>query len=411
MKKKLYDGLRKLRPSHLLTVLFLGFLLHVSAAALPEFLFQLGGAFYWETGYSHFIETVDQQYEGMLTTEKHQPLLRNKGSYINLNGFLANLLGQPMMNDRVTLKNGHLSHVVSENPDPETIRLAAENIIRFHNLQTASGGKFLFVMAPGQISKYEDLLPAGYTDTTNTTADAFLALLEQSGVPCLDLREALHRDGISHAEAFFTTDHHWTPQTGFWAYGKILEKLQEIQAIGPVDPFYTDPANYTFETYENTFLGSSGRRTGIHYAGLDDSILIRPDFETDIRIAVPERDLALRGRYEDICYNTDVPHNYEDPDFYQENTYGLYGWGDTKITHWRNEGAPEQKKFLLIGESFGNIPFSLMSIYAGSCDELDMRSYSDDFAAYYASYAPDTVIVEVNVDMTLSIETTFPYPG
>lgn len=411
MQKQLSKLRRKLRPAHLLAVLFLGYILWVSLAALPEFLYQLGGALHWQTGYAHLVETVDTQYESMLTTEKDQPLLQNKGTYINLNGFMARLLGQPMMNDRVTLENGHLAHLVSDTPDPEKIRQAADNIIRFHDAHTANHGSFLFVMAPSQVSKYEDLLPVGYADTTNDTADAFLALLEQAGVPYLDLREEMQKEGMSVTDAFYTTDHHWTPQTGLWAYGKILAKLEQLGTLGPVDPHYIDPENYAFESYENTFLGSSGKRTGIYYGGLDDSVFIHPEFETDITITVPERELELRGRYEEVCYNTEAVHNYEDPDFYQENSYGLYGWGDTKITHWRNEQAPEQGKFLLIGESFGNIPFSLMSIYCGSCDEMDLRYYDGDFAAYYESYAPDTVIVEVNVDMTLSEFTDYPYLG
>ena len=395
----------------MLAVFFLCFIFYVGLAAMPQFLVNTGRTIQWQDDVFTYIGRIDDQYSGMLENGNQYPCLQSKDTYIDLNGFLAKVLRQPMMNDRVTLKNGHLSHVVSQRPEPEEIRAAADNIIRFHDVHTASGGSFLFVMAPGQISKYEDLLPTGYTDTTNDTADAFLALLDQAGVPYLDLREEMHRDGISAAEAYYTTDHHWLPQTGLWAYGKILEKLHHMGAIDPVDSLYTDPDNFTFKTYENTFLGSSGKRTGIYYAGLDDSIYIRPNFETDISVRIPERQLELRGTYEEVCYNTEAVHNYQNPDFYLENSYGLYGWGDNPITHWRNNQAPQQEKFLLVGESFGNIPFSLMSLTFGSCDEVDRRYFTEDFIAYYEEYAPDTVIIEVNVDMTISENTTFAYPG
>lgn len=401
----------KIQPIHVLTILFLFFITYVGIAAFPQFIINSGMAFHEQQSLRSYIKTTNDQYSGMLETESELSFLHNKGTYIDLNGLMADALGQPMMNDRVKLKNGHLAKVIPETTDYADIQQAAGNIIRLHNAHTLSGGKFLFVMVSSQISRYEDLLPVGYTDTTNESADVFLSLLEEAGVPYLDLREELQKDGMSVANAYYVTDHHWTPQTGFWAYGKMVKKLAQMGAIEPVDPFYTDPGNYTFETHPNTFLGSSGKRTGKYYAGLDDSVIIRPNFETDITVQIPLREMKLQGRYEDVSYNTDAERNYDRPAFYDENVYGLYGWGDMPITHWRNENAPQQGKFLLIGESFGNIPFSLMSIVFSSCDEMDMRHYEEDFAAYYDSYKPDTVILAFNVDNVISEFTDDVYLG
>lgn len=409
MLQSLLKKRKSLKASHALTILFLVFIVYVGLAALPEFLFNTGSTFYWKNSLRHYIQTVDEQYEGMLTTEKDNALLQNKGTYINLNGLMAKLMGQPMMNERVTLKNGHLTSLVTSAPDSAQIQSTADNIARFYQKQTENGGHFLFVMVSSQIGKYEDLLPTGYTDTTNETADQLLALLDEAGVPYLDLRESMLEDGLTTADSYFTTDHHWLPQTGFWAYTKILDKLEELGAIGPVDPFYTDVKNFQFQTYEDSFLGSSGKRTGVYYADVDDSIFIVPEFDTDISITIEERNLSLRGRFEDICYNTDVNPDYTDPDFLNDNMYGLYGWGDTQVTQWRNETAPETGRFMLIGESFGNIPFSLMSLYLSSCDEVDTRHYSGDFTAYYENYAPDTVVMEVNVDQAIAEITNYPY--
>ena len=392
----------KIRSVHVLAVAFLFFTVYVGLAAFPQFLLNTKEVLQGQSSPRSYIRQTNDHYAGMLATDQQYPLLQNKGTYINLNGLMAKLLKQPLMNERVLLNNGHLSRVDPTSPDPEQIRQAADTIIRFHDAHTGSGGNFLFVMVSSQISKYEDLLPPGYTDTTNATADAFLELLQQSGVPCLDLREEMQKEGLRVTDAYYVTDHHWKPQTGFWAYGKMVEKLAQLGAIEPVDPFYTDPENYAFETYPDTFLGSAGKRTGIYYAGVDDSILIRPKFETDISIRIPQRELELQGPYEEISYNTDAHHDYGDPDYFQESFYSLYGWGDTQLTHWRNAQAPVQSKFLLIGESFGNIPFSLMSIPFSSCDEMDMRHFDGDFASYYASYRPDTVVVAFSVRSVLS---------
>lgn len=401
--------LRKLRPAHLLCACFLVYITMMAFAALPEFLHHFSNVFYWDTGYQYFIDTVNEQYEDMLTLEQDQPALQNKGTYINLNGLMAKTLGQPMMNECLLLKNGHLGFVPSEEPELEDIRQAAQTVIRFHDAHTATGGAFLFVMAPTQTDKYQDLMPAGYQDTTNGPADTFLAFLRDAGVPCLDLREELHKDGISVTDAFYTTDHHWTPETGFWAYGKILKKLEQMDAIAPVDPFYTDAGNYRFVTYEDTFLGSSGRRTGVYFGGLDDSTFIVPAFKTDISLTIPTLEAACRGPFEEVAYHQKIDYDFEDPDLFNVGFYGLYGWADNGLTHWRNEQAPDQSKFLLIGESFGNVPFSLMSIVLGICDEVDMRLFEGDFSDYYQSFVPDTVVLEFNASSVISDFTTIPY--
>lgn len=400
---------QKLRPSHILTLAFLLYIGFVALYPLEPLKEKTKSFLNGELHVSAYINRVDELYYGMLSTGQDQPLLQNKGTYINLNGAMAKLLGQPMMNERVKLKNGHLTSVVSWRHSQEDIEYTAQNITSLARMQERKGGHFLFVLTPSQISKYEDLLPEGYTDTMNDTSDALLSLLAQNGVTCLDLREELHKDQITNADAFFMTDHHWKPQTSFWAYRKILNALEASGAISPVDEFYTDSSQFDFVTYPNTFLGSSGKRTGIRYAGVDDSVFIQPKFDTEITLIVPERELELTGRYEDVCYNTDDPLNPDDQDYFQFNAYGLYGWGDNGLNQWRNKNAPVDANVMLIGDSFGNIPFSLMSLYFSSCDELDMRYYSGDFQAHFLDYQPDIVILEATPDQAVAENTCYPY--
>lgn len=400
---------RKLRPANLLAAAFLLYIGFVALYPLEPLKNDTKSLLKGEISVSDYMDRMDERYHGMLSTEQNQPLLQNKGTYINLNGAMAKLLGQPMMNERVRLKNGHLTSVVSWRHSQEDVEYTAHNITRLSQMQQKNGGQFLFVLAPSQISKYEDLLPEGYTDTMNDTSDTLLSLLDQSGVACLDLREELHKDQISNADAFFVTDHHWRPQTGFWAYTKILSALEESGAIASVDGFYTDSSHYDFVTYPNTFLGSSGKRTGICYAGVDDSIFIQPQFNTEITLTVPDRELELTGRYEEVCYNSEDTLNPDNPDYFQFNAYGLYGWGDNSLNRWRNENAPDNSKVMLIGDSFGNIPFSLMSIYFSDCDELDMRYYSEDFQRHYQDFQPDIVILEATLDQAVAENTCYSF--
>lgn len=402
---------QKLRPAHILALAFLLYIGFVALYPLEPLKNDTKSLLKGEISVSDFMDRMDDRYYGMLSTEQNQPLLQNKGTYINLNGGMAKLLGQPMMNERVKLKNGHLTNVVSWRHSQEDIEYTAQNITSLARMQERKGGQFLFVLAPSQISKYEDLLPEGYTDTMNETTDILLSLLAQNGVAYLDLREELHKEQISNADAFFVTDHHWNPQTGFWGYTKILNALEASGAIISADSPCTDSSQFDFVTYPDTFLGSSGKRTGICYAGVDDSVFIQPKFETAITLTIPDRELELSGRYEDVCYNTDDTLNPDDPDYFQFNAYGLYGWGDNALNKWRNEHAPVDANVMLIGDSFGNIPFSLMSLYFTSCDELDMRYYSGDFQEHFLDYQPDIVILEATLDQAVAENTCYSFFG
>lgn len=414
MEKTLMQRLKKLckriTPAGILAILFLVYICYVGYAAFPDFVKNTGSSYYSKAGLTEYINTIDEQYEGMLTTSRDNLFLQNKANYINFNGAMARLLHQPVMNERLMLKNGHLTTFSEKGLTDSYIQNAAENIIRFSKTLEEQGKNFLYVQAPSQISKYENLLPTGYKDTANSNADKLIAQLRINNVEVLDLREELQNEGISITDAFYVTDHHWLPETGFWAYTKILQKLEAMNATGPIDTYYTNPDNFTFNSYEDTFLGSSGKRTGIYYAGLDDSTIIQPNFDTDITFVIPSwGGLTRKGRYEDISYNQNIDPDYSNPDFYKENVYGLYGWGDLPLSNWRNVNAPETAKFLLIGDSYANVPFSLMSLYISSCDEVDMRHFTDDFTEYFDNYDPDTVIFLIGSGSISSNFTKHPY--
>ena len=61
----------------------------------------------------------------------------------------------------------------------------------------------------------------------NPGADQVIGSLKEAGVSVLDLRENLHKEGLSHEELFFHTDHHWNLEGAFWGYQKLAERLNE----------------------------------------------------------------------------------------------------------------------------------------------------------------------------------------
>jgi len=387
---------------HGLAVLFLAVVLWVAAAALPAGVAGLGAAMRaGEPGGSLDVrsaaKTFDAAYREML--DFSGPLPVNRGAYIDLNGLMARLMGQRFVNDCVKLNNGHLAGFGGHADIPESW----PHLVALCRRQEAAGKTFLFVLAPGQVSPYEPLEPVGYTNYYNGAGDAMLSALRKNRVPVLDLRAEMHAAGIRHAEAFFVADLHWKPETGLWAFIRILDELARMGAVAPVDPMYTDAGNYQTEVYERWFLGSSGRRTGRYFAGVDDFSVITPRFDTHLAVEIPTRGLQSEGVYAQTALDW---RRLQSKDSYTEDPYEMYGHGNTDLVRYRNRQAPLDQRVLWLDDSFGNVVTPYFSLVFKEVEDLDMRYYRGDFARLYDAFQPDVVVVLVNATGTLQENTT-----
>ena len=341
----------------------------------------------------------------MLSTEKENTGLQNKATYINFNGLMARLMGQKECNELIKLKNGYLSWP-GYSYEKSSLDIVFISIQALFQQQAEQGKDFLFVLAPAKNYQSEQYYPVGHNDTANHDVLYLLELLKKNGIPYLDLREKLVQDSIPYEEIFYITDHHWTTQTGFWAFTQILETMKNNGSIEADISSYVNPKNYQFTIYEDSFLGSLGKRTGICYAGVDDFCVITPRYKTNISVQIPNAEIDVSGDFETTAYNRHALYKLNQKDYFNDNLYGLYGWSDRPHISWSNPNAPENKNVLLIGNSYGNIPFSFMPLYFSSCEELDLRHFTGDFSSFYVDYAPDTIIILVNVDTVADENTT-----
>jgi len=386
--KKFFIKWKHFNHKKIVAIVFLIAMFYVGSATFPLTLKSIIG--FLNDEYSDILSSanqIDDEYRNMLGFSDNN--LRNKGFYINLNGLMARIMGQRYMNERVKLDNGHLTTLggISD------ISRSATQLTKLHMKQIENGKTFLFVLAPYQIPIYEDIVPTGYKDSTNQVADDLLFALRENGVPLLDLREEMFTEGINHSEAFFITDHHWKPETGFWAYTKIIDYLVNTKTIDPVPPKYTDIDAYNVDTFRDFFLGSHGKRTGIYFAGIDDFSVIVPKFETDISINIPSKELNKRGEFAEIAFDKSRLRL----DYFSENPYAAYNHGSAggyRIYH--NDAAPVDANVLAIGDSFSVVPFTFLPLVFNTSEQLDMRSFEGDFEEYFYSYDPDIVIVLIN---------------
>ena len=397
---KLRQRIKRINCKKVVAAGFLLAIFYIGSATLPSTAKSIAGFFKGEqNGILALAANIDDQYRNMLGFSDYN--LRNKGFYINLNGLMARTMGQRYMNERIKLDNGHLTYLGGK----RDTTLAAVQLKKLHDKQAENGKSFLFVLAPYQIPKYEVIIPAGYEDYRNQNADNLLVVLKEEGIPVLDLREEMYIDGIGHSEAFFVTDHHWKPETGFWAYMKIIQTLENATMIDPIDSFYTDITEYNIEVYDEFCLGSHGKRTGRYYAGIDDIEIITPGFDSDISISIPSKELNIRGELSETAFNWDRLEK----DFFSANPYATYNHGRSDLKEYRNESAPADLKVLTIGDSFALVPFTFLPLVFSACNQLDMRLFEGDFLEYYSGFDPDIIIVLVNPSQVAGDNTTYDF--
>jgi hypothetical protein len=406
--KKLPNKIKQINHIHILASIFILVLLIVGIAAfipasgnVAAFIESLPTDIVYNMGQFEF--TMDNDYLDMLEF-RGLPLV-NKGSYINLNGLMARIMGQRFMNEQIRLNNGHLTtynHGVVQN-----IGLAAMQITRLYDYQSERGKDFLFVLAPFQVPMHEDIMPTGFKCFSHQASNDLIYLLQSNNVPVLDLREEMVRDNISQSEAFFKTDHHWRPEIGFWAYVKIVENMVQSGLIDPINRRYTDIGEFNVDIYENWFLGSGGKRTGIYFTGVDDFSIIAPKFETYISVNIPSIQFNESGDFSSVVLDYDANRL----DFFSANPYDVYGHSDRGFEQYRNDFAPADLRILCIGDSFSNVPFPFLSLVAKECDILDMRQFVGVFWEYINEFDPDIIIILVYADGLDEENTTYDFFG
>ena len=342
-----------------------------------------------------YIKTIDDAYSNVLTYNAPFPFI-NRGSYINLNGYMANAMGAKELNGVIKLSNGRHAQII-------WVRDVTQDVVQITKLSRymdENGGSFLFVNAPSDFSVSNEEFPTGYRTFTNLNIDAHITALQQNNVPTLDLRENALAQGLSPADLFFSTDHHWTVKAGFWGYTQIIERLTADRFFPKTDALatLTDVHNYHIETFHNVFLGSYGRRTGHYFSGLDDFDIFTPLFDTQLTVTLFPGNEQKSGSFYDVCYSGYYdPHTEALSHFVDRSWENFYGyWQQAQQgTHYHNENAPVNKRVLVIGDSFTNFPNAFFALTFTDFAQIYFNRYHWDgsnFEQFVAEFAPELII-------------------
>ena len=285
------------------------------------------------------------------------------------------------------MSDGYLTEF-KENMDTDE---CADSLISFKDFVKIQGADFLYVQAPYKVSEYDDTDISGYVDFSNQNANKMISDVKASGVDVCDLREYIHDEGLHNHDMFYRTDHHWLTTSGLWGAQKILEYCNENYGFN-ANTGILDIDKFDQKVYEDWFLGSQGKKVTLARTEPDDFVLLYPKYETKFHYVVPARNIDEVGDYS-ICYDME---QIEEKNLYGKNPYGGCNYGDQPVLTIDNELEADDKKILIIHDSFGDCLISALALCEKRVDSLDIRAFNGSVETYIKETKPDVVMVMYN---------------
>ncbi len=329
--------------------------------------------------------------------------LRYRTQLLDLNSAKGNLSNEKLAvkNDMTVFKTEEES-LLEERPEItlEDIDPAIEKLTQLQQCAQENGADFLYIAAPEKGTNLT--IPANATNYSAENYALFMEALEDAQIPTLNLSQEMELAGLLNKDAFFYTDHHWKPEIGFWANGKICEALQNRYDF-VYDDATTDIGNYNVKVYEDWFLGSYGKKVGLHFSseGADDITLITPSFDTDLTESIPYDNHLRTGSFTETMLYLE---KLVEKDYYGQNPYAAYGGGNFRLQILKNNLLSEGKKIVILRDSFAYVVAPYLALSCAEVHCIDVRDLitTEDINVYdyIEEIKPDYVLVLYNGAVT-----------
>ena len=282
-------------------------------------------------------------------------------------------LGKKKINDRI-IGDDNYRFVVHY---PTVGQNAIDNLNDLGDYTKEKGIDLFYTLIPTKDLVLMDKIPEYYR---NDSSHVFKAMKEglNENVNFINLYDTI-KNAQKDTPQYYMTDHHWNTNGVFTGYKNIISEINK--SIPEVGQSYSKD-DFTFETYENTFLGSSGRIATISVVEeFDDIDLYYPKFKSEIDI--------------DSNYTTDYPiyhMNYVSEEIYK-NDYGVYLGGAYQDLTIKNNASTSDKTAVVVGISYAPPLTILLAEHFKEINYIDLR-YTEHESLYSLidEKNPDAVI-------------------
>lgn len=321
-----------------------------------------------------------------------------KYSFIETYGYLQKLMGKNEANnfEIVRAEDGSLHYTYFTN-GPNPVDSIAKRMMKLKKAAESKGTKAVYIMTPDKYIVGQTEFPKGIPyNYANETADNFLKMLQKNGVDTIDYRELLKNDGMYNQDIFYKTDHHWTVETSFWAFTKLVDTLENKYGETFTNKeLYTDINNYNQITYKDSYIGSIGRKVGKIYAGVEDYTFIFPKFDTSYSFyeQAGSQNINLEGKFENtIVFPGLLSGDLDEYDAVNDK-YFSYMNGNPGYVEIINNNVDNGLKVLFIKDSLMVPVASFFSTCCSRVYMIDPRYYSGSIEDIVKQYDLDYVFV------------------
>ncbi len=313
-----------------------------------------------------------------------------KYDYLDTYGLFQKVLFKRVVTDAgegrdvIKLSNGNLSFTY-----PDMDEMYWVNKLSIVDEYTKDKGIYMaFAIAPWSINE-ESKLPFYVEDKAGEVRTRFIDNSIKKDINIIDLEKELTTDPGTW---FFRTDHHWNINTAFESYKIIASHLDKELDLNITDKYYND---FNRKTYRKIFLGSYGKRTGKYYTIPDDFEYIYPNFETNFDVFNSEWDVMTSHYVGDFRHS--IAHEeyltMKIDDTRETSTYYTYTNGGRALVKITNLDPINNKKILILKDSYGEPVFSFLSLVFKEVRAIDVRCWANvNLKEYIDDYKPDVVL-------------------
>lgn len=266
---------------------------------------------------------------------------------------------------------------------------AGNKICELQRVCKNAGAQFSYISYPSKTNSNTKREKFGINTNQESVREGFLNALETDGINVLNIRELMEAEGYTPKDIFYKTDHHWKTTAGLYGARAIADYLNDLFGYSLRADLLNENL-FSYTTYENLWLGETGRRCSATWTGvLDDFIEIVPVYDTMIKVGFQYGEYNRSGDFriliDDSGYNGNI-------DLYSYSAHYSYGVGfDSPV--WIHNDNVVGKKILMIKDSFSAVVVPFLSLTTSDIAVWDMRVTPDGLYDYIAQNDFDIVLL------------------